>query len=54
MPARSEAQRKMAGADLARKRAGKKTRTNMTEGQLEDYARKPTTKDAARALNRRR
>ncbi len=54
MPARSEAQRRLAGADLRRKRAGKETRTDMTEEQLADYARKPTTKDAARALQGRR
>lgn len=29
------------GADLARKRAGKKTVTGMSEKQLEEYARKP-------------
>lgn len=28
------------GADLARKRAGKKTRTGMTEQQLRDFAGK--------------
>lgn len=41
MPAKSEKQRKMMGADLARKRAGEKTRTGMSENQLEDYAHKP-------------
>lgn len=38
MPAKSKAQQRLAGADLARKRAGKKTRTGMTESQLEDFA----------------
>jgi hypothetical protein len=38
MPATSVAQQHMAGADLARLRAGKKTRTGMSEGQLEDFA----------------
>jgi hypothetical protein len=28
------------GAELARKRAGEKTQTGMSEGQLEDFARK--------------
>jgi hypothetical protein len=28
------------GADLARKRAGKKTRTGMSQKQLRDFARK--------------
>jgi len=40
MPARSEKQRKFMGAELARKRAGKKTKTGMSEKQLEDFARK--------------
>jgi len=29
------------GADLARERAGKKTRTGMSEEQLRDFAKKP-------------
>jgi len=29
------------GADLARKRAGKKTKTGMNESQLSDFAHKP-------------
>lgn len=44
MPAKSEKQRRFMGADLARARAGKKTKTGMTEDQLEDYARKPGKK----------
>lgn len=32
------------GAELARKRAGKKTQTGMTEKQLRDFARKPKRK----------
>ena len=39
-PSSTEKQRKFMGADLARKRAGKKTKTGMNEGQLEDYASK--------------
>jgi len=38
MPAKSEAQQQFMGAELARKRAGKKTKTNMTEKQLEEFA----------------
>ena len=38
MPAKSKAQQRFMGAELARKRAGKKTRTKMSEGQLEEYA----------------
>lgn len=41
MPAESERQRRFMGAELARKRAGEKTRTGMTESQLRDFARKP-------------
>ena len=40
MPARTEKQRKFMGAELARKRAGKKTKTGMSEKKLEDFARK--------------
>ena len=40
MPAKSEKQRKFMGAELARKRAGKKTKTDMSEKQLEDFASK--------------
>ncbi len=34
MPAKTEKQRRFIGAELGRKRAGKKTRTKMTEAQL--------------------
>jgi len=37
-PAVSQAQAGFMGADLARKRAGKKTKTGMTEAQLEEFA----------------
>jgi hypothetical protein len=40
MPAKSEKQRKFMGAELERKREGKKTKTDMTEKQLEDFASK--------------
>lgn len=43
-PAKSEKQRKFMGAELSRKRAGKKTKTGMTEKQLEDYASKKKKK----------
>ena len=32
------------GADLARARAGKKTKTGMSKAQLEDFAKKPRKK----------
>lgn len=38
MPAKSVKQQQMMGAELARKRAGKKTRTGMSEAQLEEFA----------------
>ena len=41
MPAKSEKQRKFMGAELARKRAGKKTRTGMSEKELKKFASKP-------------
>ena len=41
MPAKSKAQQRLAGADLARVRAGKKPRTGMTKEQLEHLAQTP-------------
>jgi hypothetical protein len=41
MPAVSEKQRRWAGAELRRKRAGKKTRSGMSEAQLRKLAKKP-------------
>ena len=38
MPAKSEKQQRFMGAELARKRAGKKTQTGMSESQLEEFA----------------
>jgi hypothetical protein len=38
MPAKSKAQQKFMGAELARKRAGEETETGMSEEQLEDFA----------------
>jgi hypothetical protein len=40
MPARTEKQRKFMGAELARKRAGKKTKTGMSQKKLEEMASK--------------
>jgi hypothetical protein len=48
MPAVSEKQRKFMGAELARKRAGKKTSTGMSEKQLRDFAKKPKKKKKAK------
>ena len=44
MPAKSEKQRRFMGAELARAREGKKTQTGMSEGQLEDFAKKPVAR----------
>jgi len=38
MPSYTEKQRRFMGAELARKRAGKKTRTGMSEQQLREFA----------------
>jgi hypothetical protein len=40
MPAESEAQRRYMAMELARKRAGKRTETGMSESQLRDFAKK--------------
>jgi hypothetical protein len=40
MPAKTEKQRKFMGAELARKREGKKTKTGMSEKKLEEFASK--------------
>ena len=39
-PAKSKAQQRFFGAELSRKRAGKKTKTDMTEEELRKYAKK--------------
>lgn len=41
MPAKTEKQRRFMGAELARKRAGKKTRTGLSEKELKRSASKP-------------
>ena len=38
MPSVSKRQQQFMGAELGRKRAGKKTKTKMSEKQLEEYA----------------
>ena len=40
MPAKSEKQRRFMGAELGRKREGRKTRTGMSKKQLRDFAKK--------------
>ena len=46
MPAETEKQRKFMGAELSRKRKGKKTKTKMPEEMLEHMAGKPLKKAA--------
>lgn len=53
MPAVSEKQRRFMGAELARLRAGKRTRTGMSESQLRDFARKPKKKGRSLAARGR-
>lgn len=44
MPSSTEKQRKFMGAELARKRSGEKTKTDMSEQQLSEFASKPLAK----------
>jgi len=44
MPAKTEKQRRFMGAELERKREGKKTQTDMSEKELEKSASKPDKK----------
>lgn len=48
MPAVSEKQRRFMGAELARKRAGEKTRTGMSESDLRDFASKAMRRHKAK------
>ncbi len=43
MPSVSKKQQHFMGAELARAKAGKPTKTKMSEAQLRDFARKPPT-----------
>lgn len=49
MPAKSAKQRRFMGAELRRKREGKKTVTAMSEEQLTHYARKGKRKKRGKA-----
>ncbi len=40
MPAKTEKQRRFFGAELGRKRRGKKTRTGLPEHKLREFAKK--------------
>ena len=48
MPAKTERQRRFLGAELARKREGKATKTGMSERQLKEFASKPPAKKRKR------
>ena len=48
MPPVSKAQQRFMGAELARKRAGKSTKTEMSEQQLREFAAKPKGKKLPR------
>jgi len=55
MPAKSKVQQMFMGAELARKRAGKKTVTKMSEKQLKHFAetkRKGLIKKVQKKLNK--
>ena len=54
MPAKTEKQRRFMGAELERKREGKKTQTGMSEKQLEDFASKGGAKKKSSQTNVRR
>jgi len=54
MPAKSKAQKGFMGAELGRKRAGKKTKTGMSEGQLKEFARGASKGLPKRAKPKRR
>ncbi len=53
-PAVSKAQQRWAGAELARKRAGKKTKTKMSEKQLHEFASTKRSKLPSRIKKRRK
>ena len=44
MPSVSKRQQQFMGAELRRKRAGQRTRTKLTEAQLEEFARTKRSK----------
>ena len=54
MPAKSKKQQQFFGAELERKRAGKKTKTSMTEKQLEEFASTKRSKLPSKAKRRKK
>ena len=53
MPSKTTKQRGFMGAELGRLRAGKKTKTGMSEVQLKDFAKKPQIKPPTRPRGRK-
>ena len=53
MPSKTTKQRGFMGAELGRLRAGKKTKTGMSEAQLKDFAKKPQIKPPTRPRGRK-
>jgi hypothetical protein len=54
MPAKSKAQQRFMGAELARARAGKQTQSGMSAKQLEEFAATPRTGLPKTAKRRKR
>jgi hypothetical protein len=52
MPSTTERQRRFMGAELSRKRKGKKTKTKMSAAKLSHYASKPIKKKAKKGKKR--
>jgi hypothetical protein len=48
MPPKTARQQRFMGAELARKRSGKATKTKMSEQQLEEFAAKPKGRKSTR------
>jgi len=53
MPVKSEKQRKFLGAELRRKKQGKKGKTNMSIAQLEEYLKKSKGKKLPKKKKKR-
>jgi hypothetical protein len=49
LPAKSEKQRKFFGSELKKKRAGKRTKTGLSEDKLKDFAASPKKKKKSRS-----
>ena len=53
MPSVSKKQQRFMGAELARKRAGKKTKTGMSAAKLKDFASGPVKKAKGKKKGKR-